>query len=57
MKKKPCKVICNTRSGMISPAIEFPSIAEAVKWAKESGYFRYAVFVDRQMVRKGYCNP
>ena len=55
-KSIPCKVVCNSRYGTISHTIDFPSIAAGVRWAKESGWFSYCIFVNGKIVRRGYCN-
>lgn len=53
---KPCKVVFNNRWGYVSQPIAQPSIAAAVRFAKESGWFRYAVYVGGKLVRQGFCN-
>ena len=55
-KSIPCKVVCNSRYGTISTPIDFPSIAAGVRWAKESGWFYYNIFVNGKIVRRGFCN-
>lgn len=51
-----CKVVFNNRWGYVSQPIPQPSIAAAVRFAKESGWFRYAVYVNKKCVRQGFCN-
>ena len=55
-KGTPCKVMFNNRWGYVSHPIDQPSIAAAVRFAKESGWFRYGVFVKGKCVRQGFCN-
>jgi len=57
MKAKPCELIVNTRwTGHICQPMKFPSIAEAVRWAKGgNGGFWYRIYVDGKKVRQGYC--
>lgn len=51
-----CRLVMNTALGRISDFGEHPSIAAAVRAAKESGYFAYRVFVGKKVVRRGFCN-
>ena len=51
----PCKVVCNARNGYVPAIHEAPSIAAGVRWAKESPWFRYRVFVGGRCVRRGFC--
>lgn len=51
----PCKVVCNTRSGYLATPHDAPSIAAGVRMGKESGWFRYRVFVGGRCVRQGFC--
>ena len=53
---KKCRLLVNTSFGSIADFGEFPSIAAAVRVAKDSGYFRYRVFVGGKVVRQGFCN-
>ena len=52
----PCKVVCNNRWGYVANSVDFPSIAAAVRWAKESGWFYYRIYAKGKLVRSGYCN-
>ena len=54
MKSKKCKLILNTSSGYCLTQ-NFESIASAVRFAKESGFFAYRIFVDGRKVRSGFC--
>ena len=55
-KSIKCRLVLNTAMGRITDFGEYPSIAAAVRAAKESGYFRYRVFVGGKVVRQGFCN-
>lgn len=55
MKTKECMLAINTRNGHICAQRHFDSIADAVRYAKDSGGFYYRVFVDGKVVRKGFC--
>ena len=55
MKPKKCKLILNTASGYCLTQ-NFNSIASAVRFAKESGFFAYRIFVDGRKVRSGFCD-
>lgn len=55
MKSKKCKLILNTASGYCLTQ-NFNSIASAVRFAKESGFFAYRIFVDGRKVRSGFCD-
>lgn len=54
MKPKKCKLILNTASGYCLTQ-HFESIASALRFAKESGFFAYRIFVDGKLVRRGFC--
>ena len=54
-KSKKCKLILNTSYGYCFTQ-NFNSIASAVKFAKETGYFAYRIFVDGHKVRSGFCH-
>lgn len=54
MKAKKCKLILNTKSGYCLVQ-NFQSIASAQRFAKESGFFAYRIFVDGKKVRSGFC--
>lgn len=56
MKAKKCKMVFNSRWGHISAPMEFPSISAGLKFAKESGWFAYRVYVDGKLVRRGFCD-
>ena len=51
-----CRLVLNTAMGRITDFGEYPSIAAAVRTARESGYFRYRIFVGNKVVREGFCN-
>jgi len=51
-----CRLAVNTSFGSIADFGEFPSIAAAVRAAKDSGYFRYRVFAGGRVVREGFCD-
>lgn len=55
--KKPieCVVVVNTRWGHVCQPYHAKSIAEGVRWARESGGFVYRVFVNGKVVRRGFC--
>jgi len=55
MEKKKCKLILNTASGYCLTQ-HFESIASAVRFAKESGFFAYRIFVKGRKVRSGFCD-
>ena len=55
MKAKKCKLILNTNSGYCLVQ-HFQSIASALRFAKESGFFAYRIFVDGKKVRSGFCS-
>ena len=50
MKAKKCKLILNTSSGYCLTQ-HFESIASAVRFAKESGFFAYRIFVDTSVLK------
>lgn len=56
MKPIKCKVLCNNRWGYVATPYEANSIAEGVRWAKESGWFAYRIIVDGRVVRRGFGN-
>lgn len=56
MKAKKCKIVFTARWGYIPAPMEFPSISAGLKFAKESGWFAYLVYVDGKLVRRGFCN-
>lgn len=56
MKAKECKLLITLRNGYAMPPFEFPSIAEAVRYAKGGNVgFSYAVLVNGHIVRQGFC--
>lgn len=55
-KSIKCRLVLNTAMGSINDFGEYPSIAAAVRAAKDSGYFRYRIFVGNKVVREGFCN-
>lgn len=54
MPKKKCKVICNNRWGYQATPYEAESIAEGVRWAKQSGWWYWVIVVDGKIVRRGH---
>ena len=56
MKPIECDVVVNTRYGHIYQPYHAKSIAEGVRWAKESGGFAYRILVDGKVVRRGFCD-
>ena len=56
MKAKKCSLYINLKNGYILNKIECNSIAEAVRYARESCGFYYRVVVDGEIVRRGFCN-
>ena len=54
-KSVECELVLNTRMGKVSRPIKFKSTAEAVKFAKNSGYFAFRVFVYGKVKRSGVC--
>ena len=51
-----CRLVVNTKMGLITDLGEHPSIAAAVRSARDSGYFRYRVFAGGKVVREGFCD-
>jgi len=52
--KKSCTLILNTRQGYAMTPIEFPSVAEAVRYARATFAFAWRIFVGRKCVKRGY---
>jgi hypothetical protein len=55
-RAKPCKVVLTGRNGYVATPVDAPSIAEGMRIAKSSGWFRYRIFVDGRVVRQGFCD-
>ena len=55
-KSIKCRLVLNTARGRIADFGEHPSIAAAVRAARDSGYFRYRILVGNKVVREGFCN-
>ena len=51
-----CNLVLDTALGRTTDFGEYPSIAEAIRVARESGYFRYRIFVGGRVFRQGFCN-
>jgi hypothetical protein len=55
-KAIPCKVVLNSRNGYVATPLDAPSIAEGIRMAKGSGWFRYRIVTaDGRVARQGFC--
>lgn len=54
MRRKSCVAICNNRWGYCATPHAFKSIADAVRWARSSGWFWYRIVCDGRVVRRGF---
>lgn len=52
----PCRVLLNGKNGYTATPLEAGSIAEGLRLAKGSGWFRYRIVVDGKIVRAGFCD-
>lgn len=51
-----CEVIFYGRNGYVATPLDAPSIAEGIRMAKGSGWFRYRIVTeDGRVVRQGFC--
>ena len=55
-KAIPCKVVFNGRNGYVASPLDAPSIAEGVRMARDSGWFRYRIYAKGRLVRSGFCD-
>ena len=55
MQPKPCMIICNTKWGYCMHPVECNSIAEAIRYARETG-IAYRIFdkKTKKLIRKGW---
>lgn len=57
MKSIPCKLVINSSRGYIFAPIEFPSIRQALEYARsDNGGFAWRLFnLEGKLIKQGYC--
>ena len=58
MKAIPCKLFINSSRGFVFAPMEFPSVRQAVKYARReyAAGFAWRLFsMDGRLIRRGFC--
>ena len=50
-----CKVLLNGRNGYTATPLAASSIAEGLRMARGSGWFRFRIVANGRIVRQGFC--
>ena len=58
MKAIPCKLVINSSRGYIFTPIEFPSVKQALEYARsDNGGFAWRLFtLDGKFIKRGFCD-
>lgn len=58
MKPIPCKLVINSSRGYIFTPIEFPSVKQALEYARsDNGGFAWRLFnLDGKLIKRGFCD-
>lgn len=58
MKPIPCKLVINSSRGYIFAPMEFPSIKQALEYARsDNGGFAWRLFnLEGKLIRNGFCD-